>query len=539
MKHGSVAMIEKAISKDLLMRPSEERRYLRYISFCEVYESMAAEDSLLGAILGEIRSGAFAPEVKPGGYVYYSGRLYISFQHFPSDDEYSEAMSKVRHNEMVRHEKALSKLLNSLSQEQEVSRPVQLTLDALPAGCLYRINLQAYGWSTDLWARIAAEDRYSRANCQDMGWGSIRASTACEVPCIRGDWLLYTASRAPWYEATLKLPRTARELERRLGVDVEADIRSGRAYRAGVVASEVSPNNRLLERHELGAYTGYYWKSYDFKDNIPSHRKDLRSTPYGPGTGPGRFVHDANEIIFSLPNGLQAYMITNAVGERLETAPIEIVSDTFRRDHIVRTAVSCIRCHEAGLMPLDYIWSAALKRNVRRPRLVDRIAADRKDRIKSLYRSSDEMAAIVRLDSGRFLDAMAESGYRFDEEDYGEPIESCVARFETDLALPNAAGELGVSSGALSQVLEERGAPLENIAGLRFETSRRADVSPGTIAFRDGTIEVTFSTSEGQEKANTSVSVSLTGTRVIKRAVFEESYANILRVVRQTQGGSR
>ncbi len=71
--------------------------------------------------------------------------------------------------------------------------------------------------------------------------------------------------------------------------------------------SGVSRNNRVIERHEIpGSRCRGYWLSYDFASNgDPIAPKDILANPLD-------FVQDGGEIIFTLPNGLQGYMIVGA-----------------------------------------------------------------------------------------------------------------------------------------------------------------------------------------------------------------------------------
>jgi hypothetical protein len=112
----------------------------------------------------------------------------------------------------------------------------------------------------------------------------------------------------------LKLPSTDIELERQLRIDVAEDIRKELVQRAGFNGSGVSQNNRMLERHRTGF--GAYWRSYDFASNLG--RKNLFRHPLGPGEAPSLFQQDGGEIIFNLPNKLQAYMLVDARGNRID-----------------------------------------------------------------------------------------------------------------------------------------------------------------------------------------------------------------------------
>src|SRR5262249_44240885 len=125
-----------------------------------------------------------------------------------------------------------------------------------------------------------------------------------DLPYLRGDWFVATASRPPLYHTLLGLPTQAQALEQRLEVNVVQDFLRGKLARAAFLTSGVSKQNRLVDRHE--AIHGAYWKSYDFKTNEGSG--NLLKHPLGPVFADNpfprqAFEHAGGELIFNLPNG--------------------------------------------------------------------------------------------------------------------------------------------------------------------------------------------------------------------------------------------
>jgi hypothetical protein len=184
--------------------------------------------------------------------------------------------------------------------------------------------------------------------------GSAALGTACRatVPILRADWLAATATRPPLYHDILHIPKTQQELERQIGVDLIANLQSGEAIRSGLNRSGISLANRLVERHELRARSGYYWASYDFK--TIAGRGNLLEFPLGPeqarlAGGKRAFEHAGGEFVYSLPNGFHGYVLTDTVGNRLDgAAPTDIVGDrtnvTGRVE--ISNGLSCIVCHD-------------------------------------------------------------------------------------------------------------------------------------------------------------------------------------------------
>src|SRR5262249_45504729 len=228
--------------------------------------------------------------------------------------------------ELEVYREALSKLINSLSWRREIAAPTPID----QSRSLFRIDLRDYGWTAVTWNEIIAQYPYNVLTKESQLINEISGSQA---PYVRADWFAANASVAPLYHDILGLPRTVEELERQLSVDVRRDLEEERnVARAGLRSSGVSQNNRVLERHPTAS--GAYWKSFDFKTNLETQNifKD-----------PIQFTPSGGEMIFSLPNGMQAYFLADALGRRLDEAPIAIVSDRNNPDDpVIRNGRSCM-----------------------------------------------------------------------------------------------------------------------------------------------------------------------------------------------------
>ncbi len=233
---------------------------------------------------------------------------------------------------------ALSKLINSLSWGAEVIKPKPIDQEET----IFYIDLRNYEWDikTDKWYKIEQAYPYG-VQLKSATYTTLCEETDCELPFIRADWFIATASLPPLYHDILDLPKTDRELEAQLEVNVSENLKNApgvRVWRAGFSESGVSVNNRIVERHK--SRYGAYWKSYDFAGNVG--KQNIFTHPLD-------FIHDGGEIIFNLPNGLQAYYLSTATGERLDEAPINIVSNAGARDPVVRNGLSCMGCHTEGM----------------------------------------------------------------------------------------------------------------------------------------------------------------------------------------------
>lgn len=238
------------------------------------------------------------------------------------------------------------------------------------------------------------------------------------------------ATQPPLYHYILEIPMTDRELEKLLKVDVDENIKGERVLRAGFNSSGISRHNRLIERHETGY--GAYWKSYDFSSSAGN--KNLFEYPLGPGKGEMNFRHDGGEIIFSLPNGMQGYMLVDGTGHRLDKGPVAIVSDSKRPDKTVVNGLSCMSCHVKGMIDKTDQVRGHVEENDVRFRKTER------DNILALYPTKEKLAAAMKADGERFVKALKETGCK---EGTTEPNVALTLRFEAELDLPMAAAEAG------------------------------------------------------------------------------------------------
>ena len=245
-------------------------------------------------------------------------------------------------DELRTYRNAFVKLINSLSWNTDLLVPE--TVD--PAKTIWRVDIRQLNWSNEVWEQVEEANPYF-LNLSTRDALACYEETQSNMPLVRVDWFVFAASKPPLYHAMLGIPDTDEQLEETLKVNVEANIDQEQAMRAAFNRSGVSQNNRLIERHK--SPYGSYWKSYDFGGNIG--RQNLFEHPLGPGTGGESFQHDGGELIFSLPNGFQGYMLVDSRGQRIDKGPTEIVSDPKRPDKTVTNGVSCMSCHYLGVIP--------------------------------------------------------------------------------------------------------------------------------------------------------------------------------------------
>ena len=336
---------------------------------------------------------------------------------------------------------ALSKLVNSLSWGFEIIRPQPI--DA--AGTIFYIDLRDYEWDIrgDGWTQIEQAYPYAiefDASTQAGLLGklrNLRQDMNCEVPFVHVDWFLATASLPPLYHDILDLPATDRELERDLDVNVDRNIQSApgvRVWRAGLNDSGVSNNNRVVERHT--SRYGAYWKSYDFAGNVGTQNVF---------TNPLSFTQDGGEVVFNLPNGLQAYYISDASGNRIDVAPTTIVSNPGASDPAVRNGLSCIGCHTEGMKDFEDQVRGVVEQIPNPP--FD------KDQALRLYAEKAVMDRHLSDDTARYKAALEATGGVFGGI---EPVHRFYEAFQRPLDAPQAAASVGLETAAFLKEIGEK-----------------------------------------------------------------------------------
>ena len=351
------------------------------------------------------------------------------------------------------YQRALSKLVNSLSWGREVTKPQPIDSEAT----IFYIDLRDYEWEigTNRWTLIETEYPYNLTFDAPTQIAlhekltNLRQEMNCEVPFVHVDWFLATASLPPLYHDILDLPLTDRELEAELDVDVGENIRNAagkRVWRAGFNNSRVSSNNRVVERHR--SRYGAYWKSYDFAGSVGTQNIF---------THPLNFTHDGGEIIFNLPNGLQAYYLADAGGNRLDEAPISIVSNPAASDPTVRNGLSCIGCHTEGMKDFEDEVRGVVEQNENPP--FD------KDRALRLYVEKTVMDGLIEEDTQLYRQALEATGDVFGGI---EPIQRFHEAFQAPLDVSHAAAAVGLETTVFLGKIRER-TGLQNLGLLALE----------------------------------------------------------------------
>lgn len=297
-----------------------------------------------------------------------------------------------------------NKMLNSVSSGPRVVVPDEVDQ---AGNLIVRVDIRDLGWEDYQWDVLVEAYPYGVDPNSDPTLTALTNETQSVLPIMRADWFMANSSKPAIYHALLDLPLNIKVLEQRLGIDVEKNINRGDVARAAFDkgASGVSAHNRMVERHDL-PQGGYYWKSYDFAGSFDS--QSLREHPHGPpenaplAVGLESFEHDGGEMIFSLPNGLQGYYLSDAKGNRIDEGPEKIVSYQQRPKDKAPTIIngrSCLDCHADGILTkLD-----AMREHIKTTNKFD---FDQQKFLLKMYIEQAEMDELYDRDRNKFVDSL-------------------------------------------------------------------------------------------------------------------------------------
>ncbi len=329
--------------------------------------------------------------------------------------------------EMEAYRQAVAKLLNSLSWG---AQPVALTpVDA--AKSILAFKLSDIGWVAEHWDALARAE--PKAIALDLA-GTVTPPGGIPRP-IRGDWLAYAASQAPFYAELLGLPPSLDELSRLLGIPREGEPGAVRTMRAGLKSSLLTRGPRVIERHQ--ADTRRLWIVNDFIDG--SGERDIFDRPLGGIRGAperAQFRADGRRAIFTLPNGFLGYAIIDPDGRRLDQVSPRLEVDPAHSPGPTVAGLACISCHASGLKP----FTDAMRSHVASERFTG--TREVRDLAASAYDSGNDWLRVLDDDGYRFRRAMIQAAIDPDLSIHGlEPVAALARRYTLAVNLASLAAE--------------------------------------------------------------------------------------------------
>lgn len=352
--------------------------------------------------------------------------------------------------------------LNQLHRE-----PVLIPLRevAKSGGRLAWIDLDELGWTAEAWKTVASREPYHREPWLDHRHaGFLRQASGLKYTAeedhaqmvVRADWflrdtmetdrsqsyydLLFSPER--FVQGKRNFPEHENDWNAVFGADVILKLLRERNLQVdkGAVVEEgssiVARQNRLLWRVPIPS--GAWWKTHDVSETS-GDRDFAEKLIFG-------FKFDAGELIANLPNGGQAYLLTDNQGKRLEVADGRFAIDSSdARDRRVRNPGSCVVCHATGINPPSNLVEDMVKAGVD----IKFKDLDKKNRIEGFFL---RWGKVVQQDQERY-EEMVLGTSRLKPTANAVAFKAVRDRYDDAVPLRQAAVECGVSEDVLKRAV--------------------------------------------------------------------------------------
>jgi hypothetical protein len=332
----------------------------------------------------------------------------------------------------------LFKLLNMLSGEAAIALPEALNADQT----LYRIDLRRFGWEraitvngtrhTDVWEAIASANDYAIPFVGDDA-DDANAASGSAVPLMFADHMLDVASIGNLYYAIIGVDTTQRLsnfIAEGLQIDLAQNLLDEETLRAGTTRSRITRVDVMVQRDQLGIREGVLWQSFEFAANQSIFENPLA------------FASAGRQVIFTLPNGMLAFLIADATDTLVEDS--DILLDTNQNNFRAITSVSCANCHAQGILPVvDEVRDVVLANAT----MFDQPTVAQ---VQAVFAAPADFARVAGADSQDYQRALQAAAL---PTTGGDPVSGVFLRFDQDMVLADAAGDLGVTPDELADNL--------------------------------------------------------------------------------------
>jgi mono/diheme cytochrome c family protein len=339
---------------------------------------------------------------------------------------------------------ALTKMLNMLSIRASIEEPLPINSEET----IYRIDLRDFDWNraisvdgqafTDVWEAIALNNPYAVEFVGD-DVDETKEETLTDIPLMFADQMMDVAIIGNLYYAIIDVDVTqtlGNFIAVDLGINLADNLANEDSIRAGTTKSRISRQDRLVQRDDIEVRGGALWQSFDFADDA---NESIFEDPFG-------FAAGGTEAIFTLPNGMLGYIIADENDAIVEDS--DILLDTNQNNFKAITAVSCSNCHASGFIP---VVDEVAEISIDNARQLD-LNRDEIEQLEAIYVSPTVFARQVKDDSTAFYQSALQRANL--PTLGGDPVSNTFLRFDADMRLADAAGDLGVTPEELEDNLQ-------------------------------------------------------------------------------------
>jgi len=316
---------------------------------------------------------------------------------------------------------------------------------------LWHIDLRDMQWRWQDWRRVLQSYPYA----------------SHDLPLVvRADWLIVHLTDASEHDSYYRLLHRGEVPATRDAWLAHWKVSEQKSLRFGLIEAQSGVSKqrtRWIENRPR--LRGYAWGTRDVA-RLTAGADPLEALD-------GKFRHDAEEWILGVPKvsvdrgtrgTLQIYLLTDGAGRRVDEADTNVVEDStrFRDRAAVRTAGSCMTCHDRGL---NYPTINELRRLISSG--VDVYAGKAiRDQIE-LFHLTDVGRDIKRANEDFARGVAMCNG--LDPTTNAEALAAAVRRYDATVDLRQAAVELNATTAELRLALAYAGSIGARLAGLAHE----------------------------------------------------------------------
>jgi mono/diheme cytochrome c family protein len=339
---------------------------------------------------------------------------------------------------MDQDRQAIVKMMNMLSDSDTLGKVVPIDQNQT----IFRIDLRDFNWNhpvtingqtfADVWEATAANNPFN------VQWNGADASVAIAAtkthfPFQMSDMMMRNSTIGNVYYGIIGIDIN-QNINDFIANVLQVDVNDA-LVRAGTSKSRVSRQDRLVQRNALVLQPGALWQSFDLD---ATHNQGIFQDPFS-------FVSSGSEAIFTRPNGMLGFLIADANG--VIEPDSDILLDTSQNNFRAVTSISCSNCHASGVIPVvDEVKDVALANACEIG-----LKQDEAEALEDIYVDPVTFATQVSDDDALYQSALR----RVDLPTQGvDPVSAVWLRFDADVTLNVAAGDLGLLPSDLKDQLD-------------------------------------------------------------------------------------
>jgi hypothetical protein len=339
---------------------------------------------------------------------------------------------------------AVAKLLNALTIDGRSHQPAWVHAD----GRVLRIDLRDLSWDrqitvggaySDEWEALVAKDPYALPFA-GADADAAMADTGTAVPVMLADSFIAITTQPDVYYGLLEIPeRLDQYLTEELGIDLTAP-----SVKAGFT---LNGHEFLAQYWPTQVRDGYVWQISEFGREPGALLQDPLAQPLG-----------QSEVIFTLPNGVNAFAFMGNDGRRLDNW--NATADDAEGDRLARAPRSNWRRHPREIVVQDEV----LEQVTANP---DPYSPAALAEITRLFIGPDRLERLLARDYSTYqLVALMRAAVTSDDP---EPVVTSYAEYERPVTLEVAAAELMVTPSDLRDNLNLLNPALQALRGGSIE----------------------------------------------------------------------